>query len=218
MYLARGEEVDRLRPVMQGDVFAEVQIPGIDFGLGLAMVLTHPCTMRGAGGLLRPKLSMARIVTYQPLPLQRWPAGHYGVMPLPELRQRDGESLAVAFEEAGTVRAESLQTTGRIAYLTDYGVTVLQQRFLHHHSRIVVPLPDLHAQAAPNFEEADLLHEWLEELVRDPESSEEVARRTRDFDAYLNGNGGELRDMLKSETTRSTVRKRVRVEMRQRRD
>jgi hypothetical protein len=216
LYLARGEEVDRLRPIMQGDVFAGVDIPGTEFGLGLAAVLTHPCTMRGAGGLLRPKLSMARVVPYQALPLHRWPSGHYGMLPLPELRQVVGENLAIDFEEAGTMRSTAIALDSRVAYLTDYGVTVLQQRFLHHHSRVVVPLPDLHSQAAPNFEEADLLHEWLEALVDDPSSTEEILRMTREFDAYLNTNGGELRNMLKSEGTRSTVRKRVRIEIRSR--
>ena len=217
LYLARGEEVDRLRPIMQGDVFEQVTIPGIEQGLGLAAVMTHPCTMRGAGGLLRPKLLMARLVSYAAVPLHRWPFGHYRVFPLPDLRSPDQkESVAIDFEEVGTVRSANLVLDRRVAYLTDYGVTVLQQRLLHHLSRVVVPRADIYAQAAPNFEEADLLHEWLEELVRDPSADEEVLRQTREFDAYLNAGGGELRSHLQDDGKRSTVRKRVRIEIRAR--
>jgi len=124
--------------------------------------------------------------------------------------------VAIDFEEVGTVRSANLVLDRRVAYLTDYGVTVLQQRLLHHLSRVVVPRADIYAQAAPNFEEADLLHEWLEELVRDPSADEEVLRQTREFDAYLNAGGGELRSHLQDDGKRSTVRKRVRIEIRAR--
>ncbi len=59
LYRYRGRDVVLARPIFQGDVFEHVEIPGLDDGPGLAMVMTHPCTMRGKGGLLRPPCSWA---------------------------------------------------------------------------------------------------------------------------------------------------------------
>lgn len=53
LYLARGDEVDHYRPVIQGDVFREVAIPGVSEH-EFAMIITHPCTIRGRDGQLRP--------------------------------------------------------------------------------------------------------------------------------------------------------------------
>lgn len=45
---------------MQGDAFGGVEIPGLDDGPGLAMVLTHACSMR-QGPQLRPRLLLGRV-------------------------------------------------------------------------------------------------------------------------------------------------------------
>lgn len=46
LYHSRGEEVLPTRPLLTGDVLADVEIPGLDDGRGLAIVLTHPCSDR----------------------------------------------------------------------------------------------------------------------------------------------------------------------------
>jgi hypothetical protein len=202
---------------MQGDVFENLDIPGIQFGLGLGVLLTHPCTMRTTGGALRPSLLAARVVEHQNLPAEVWPTGHFRVLPLPEVRpDHPDESLAVHFEQIGTVPSASLDVTRRLAYLSDYGVTVLQQRFVYHLSRVVVDLPVLHAQAAPNFEEAALLHEWLDFLVPDPTVVDDVSNQTREFDELLSANGEALRHLLQDAVTRADARRRVRAEMKAR--
>ncbi len=215
LYLARGEEVERLRPIMQGDVFRNVEIPGIERGLGLAVVLTHPCSMRTRAGLLRPKLLLGRVIEHQNVPPEKWPDGWYRILPLAHLRSAT-DSLALDFEQLGTVSTADIVVSDRVAYLTDYGATVLQQRFLHHLSRVVVALAVLYAQAAPNFEEADLLYEWLDALVLDPSAEDEVEHQTAEFNHFLNANDEELRRLLRDVVTRSSVRMRVRVEIRSR--
>ena len=217
LYGARRPDVERLRPVMQGDVFENLDIPGIEFGLGLAALLTHACTMRTTGGALRPSLLVARVVEHQHVPPEAWPSGHFRVLPLPEVRpDHPGESLAIHFEQIGTVPSSSLDVAERLAYLSDYGVTVLQQRFVHHLSRVVVDLPVLHAQAAPNFEEAALLHEWLDLLVPDPTVADDVSNQTREFDELLSANGEGLRQLLHDAVTRADARRRLRAEMKAR--
>ncbi len=49
---AIAEDVEPRRPVMTGDVFDDVSIPGLDDGTGLAIVLTHPCSMRQSDNLV----------------------------------------------------------------------------------------------------------------------------------------------------------------------
>jgi hypothetical protein len=204
---------------MQGDVFENLDIPGIELGLGLAAVVTHPCTMRTTGGALRPTLLMARVVNYPHVPFEQWPTGHYRVQPLPDLRlDHVGENLAVDFELIGTVGSAEIDPAGRIAYLSDYGVTVMQQRFVHQLSRVVVDLPMLHAQAASNFEEAALLHEWLEALVQNAAGvANDVMNQTREFNDFLDANQKEVRKLLHDPITRAAVRRRVRAEINARR-
>lgn len=215
LYMARGEEVERFRPVMFGDVFKEIPIPGIEDGLGLGVVLTHPCAMRMKGGALRPTVQMARVVDYQYLPPRKWGDGWFDYWPLLDLRH-NGDHLAVDFFKVGTVDSAQLQISKRIAYLSNYGATVLLQRLLHHNSRVVVALSVLHDQAAPNFEEAELLHEWLEALVTDLGSDDQIGDQTREFNEFLDANGQDLRKALMDVVQRSTVRKRLRLELKQR--
>ena len=166
---------------------------------------------------MRPRLAVARVRTYQSLAPEAWPQGHYRVLPLPYLRpDNHDESLAADFELIGTVSSEALVTEGRIACLSDYGLTVLQQRRVHNDTRVVVELDVLLEQAAPNLEEADLLQEWLEALVNDPASPEQVAQQTGAFDEFLSAADGQLRDMLLEAVTRSSVRKRIRAEIKNR--
>jgi hypothetical protein len=47
IYLARGSDVPIARPVFTGDVFDDVPIPGVQ-NQGLAIVVAHPCSIRGA--------------------------------------------------------------------------------------------------------------------------------------------------------------------------
>lgn len=46
LYLARGEEVPPARPLMTGDVFAGITIPGVSDEPAAGMAVTHPCSMR----------------------------------------------------------------------------------------------------------------------------------------------------------------------------
>lgn len=214
LYRARAGEVERLRPIMQGDVFNGVELPGLPYGPGLAMVMTHPCTMRTAGGALRTRLLAARVRPSPYIPPGQWPNGHFRVLPLPELNvSAAGQNYAAEFEELATVPSGDLDLDRRVACLSDYGIIVLQQRRVHSETRVEVEVATLYEQAAPNLEEAELLHEWLEDLVLDEASNEEIGQQTAEFDALLSANNAALRESLKNALSRAAVRKAVRDEI-----
>jgi hypothetical protein len=181
------------------------------------MILSHPCTMRTAGGALRPLIAMGRVLPYERLPLARWPAGHYRVLPLPSLRpQFPHEHVAADFEMRGPVRPSNLDPSRRIACLSDYGIAVLQQRLVHNDTRVVVELPVLHDQSAPNLEEAALLEEWLVSLVQDRNDVAQIAESTQRFNTYLDSAGGQLRKALLDPIRRAGVRRQVMQEIQRR--
>jgi len=74
LYLARADEVNPYRPVLTGDVFSEITIPGVGVPHDLGMVISHPCNMR-LGDRLRDRIQMLPIVGYQEVPLEEWVRG-----------------------------------------------------------------------------------------------------------------------------------------------
>ncbi len=84
LYLARGSDVPAARPVFTGDVFESIAIPGIQ-DEGMAIVVAHPCSIRGAEGRLLDKVLVASVSTHQPAPPRKWSEGFFDRMPLPEL-------------------------------------------------------------------------------------------------------------------------------------
>lgn len=158
LYLASSrEEVERSRPVLTGDVFEGVTIPGVD-ERDYALILTHPCSMRKDGVNLVDRLLMARVTEAPDLPLPDWATGHFKVMPLPALI---GRSYAARFDEIGLVQSSQVQDSRRVACLTPFGINLLQQRFIWHLTRFLAPTHRLNEASASVFEEADLCEEWV---------------------------------------------------------
>jgi hypothetical protein len=83
LYLYRGDDVPRTRPMFQGDVFDDIEIPGFEDGKGLAMVITHACTMR-EGAALRARLVVTRVLPRSNAIALPW-TGNFRLMPLPDL-------------------------------------------------------------------------------------------------------------------------------------
>jgi len=214
LYRYRGRDVVRARPVFQGDVFEHIEIPGLDDGPGLAMVITHPCTMRSKGGLLRPRLLIGRV---SPTDAMRLPwVGNYRLFPLPDLVPGlEGGHWALNFEDIGSVQSELLNVDNRIACLDDRGVLLLQQRHTHHLTRYVVETGVLYEQSAPVLVEADLLEDWLTTALDGLADEDwEVVQReeTVAFDEFFLS----MRNHLKDAPRRAAVRRTVRQEIEQR--
>lgn len=121
LYLSRNPDVNPYRPLLQGDVLRDIQIAGLD-DAGLAIVLTHPCSMR-RGPALVPRQLVARVVDAAPFPLTAWATGHMRSMPLPALVPDEPERHFVAqFEEVGAVPSAALVEAERLACLDPRGI------------------------------------------------------------------------------------------------
>jgi len=210
LYRYRGDEVLLARPVFQGDVFENVAIPGFDDGPGLAIVLTHACTMRGPGGMLKDRLLVGR-VTVSDSP-KRW-RGDFAFMPLPELTPGEGSAnWCVSLEDVGALRAGLLDVNRRIACLSDRGVVLLQQRQAHHFTRYVVETSVLYEQTGPALLEAELMEDWLDAHLRDVAERDWTAAheaQTRAFDEYF----AQYRQAAKEPSRWSSIRSAVRTEL-----
>jgi hypothetical protein len=213
LYLARGKDVADARPILSGDVFQNVEIPGVEGEAGLAMVLAHPCSMRH-GAHLRSRIHMARVQTGPEIPLAMWD-GNYGAMPLPDLCVSGDLRERAVFDLSGRVATELLTRDKRIACLDTKGVLLLMQRRTYDMTRVAVDLETIHESIAAELEEADLLEEWTRHRLPGGASGNnlEVAIREQEtlFDEVLRQNAGgvPLRLRLKDPTTRPGVRRHV---------
>lgn len=156
-----------------------------------------------------------------PLPLDRWADGNFGDMPLPGLLATPAQFRA-RFELSGRVASSELLPERRVACLERKGIVLLQQRHVYSLTRVVVDLPTLYEQSAPVLDEADLMEEWLSELVPlvdDRPDMDALAREETAFDDCMRDSvtGPSLRIMLNEPAMRATVRRRVLQAIRDRR-
>lgn len=213
LYLARGAEVEPYRPIITGDVFRDVAVPGAEGDPGLAMVLAHPCSMR-EGAHVRSHVQMASIQRGAPIALERW-EGNYGAMPLPELREAGDMRDRAIFEMAGRVATSLLTTERRVACLSTTGILLLLQRMTFNMTRYAPDLDTLLESIDYVLEEADLLEEWMRgRPVLSEGGDVGVAIRESElaFDDVLRRrvNGSTLRDGLRDPKSRAGVRRAVR--------
>lgn len=221
IYDARGDDVPLTRPLMQGDVLADVDIPGFGPGSGLAMIMMHPCSMR-IGPTLRKRLVVARVVSHQALSLAQWADGNYDYMPLPDLMGEgiDDPAYASCFRDVGSVKTADLDLRRRIAILSARGIVYLQQRHVHSQTRVVVDLETLSAQMLPVFDEIELQEEWVDSALKAGEpASDEIASiqlAEKEFQDFLSADDNNLRNGLKNPLRSTEVRRAVRLEARRR--
>jgi hypothetical protein len=222
IYLDRGGEIDHYRPVCQGDIFLDVAIPGLDPGHGV-MVIAHPCVMR-AGPRLRPKVTVIPIVAYDRLPLENWSTSHLRVFPLPALDpSQPDRAYAARFDEFGTVPTDALNLDRRVAMLSQRGVLLLQQRFIHSVSRVEIPLSILLEASAAVFEELELQENWnltfvAPQVDSGEEASELLAIEAEAFDQVMRSGPEDatLRERLQVPQARAEVRRAVNQTIRER--
>ena len=175
------------------------------------IVLQHPCALRRDGIALHARLMVAELRNHKVIAPAEWQTGHYAKMPLPDLipSVNSGKrNQAAFFDEPYLVGAKDLDLAKRIACLSQTGVNLLLQRWVHHNSRVVVPTATYQEQTSPSYEEADLIEEWCEDglgrgLSVDEASAEALAWLREDAGA------GVIRQALLADPqSRSTVRRR----------
>ncbi|MDQ7906893.1 hypothetical protein RB614_20480 [Phytohabitans sp. ZYX-F-186] len=184
---------------MTGDVFEDVDIPGVEATDGdearLAMVVSHPCSMRD-GYKLREALQALRVIKYAAIELSGW-KGHYDVMPLPNLYERGSDdemvnpedSYAAVFELRGRVETSAMHLDKRIACLSEEGVAYLHQRMNFSDTRFPPRTGDLVAACAGPFSEAELAEQWNQTYdlsdLDEPKRDEVLATAAKEFDELL---------------------------------
>jgi hypothetical protein len=216
LYRARGDEVLQHRPIFTGDIFEKVVVQNPDGSTKRknVIIVQHPCAMRSNGVDLVSRLLVAEVRNHKVIPPDEW-RGYGKSMPLPELIPpvaTGRRNQAGFFDELHLVGPQAL--TDRIACLSQLGVNLLLQRWIHHNSRVVVPTFTLNAVTSGVFEEADLIEDWCEDRIA---SEVTVEQATKECVAWLreDGGGGVMRQkMLEDPQNRSGIRKQMRTALR----
>lgn len=216
LYLARGDEVNVHRPLLQGDVFDGTRIPGVDDDPALAIITTHACDMRGEDGVqLAEHLHLARVEPrLDPPPLRGWFKYHPREMPLPDLLEEGRGAFTAQLDLVGRARTDELGE--RIACLDLYGITILQQRIVNRASRVKISKDVFQEQSAPVFAEADLMEEWIEASAANHVPREDAEREFHEFLRADRGSEPRLQDQLRAAEKRPHVRQVVRQEIKKR--
>ncbi|GAA4655750.1 hypothetical protein GCM10023346_48760 [Arthrobacter gyeryongensis] len=91
--------------------------------------------------------------------------------------------------------------------MSQVGVNLLLQRWVHHNSRVIVPTFEYQGVTAEQFEEADLIEDWCDDLASTPQ---EIATETAAAHEWLRGNSSEAgkswQQLLENPQSRGTVR------------
>jgi hypothetical protein len=218
LYRARGDEVLAHRSIFTGDVFADVEVQSIGESKVLpVMILQHPCALRIDGINLQPRLIVAEVQEQAVIPASQW-KGNFRKMPLPDLKpsgdplERNQVSL---FTEIYMASPESLGAATRVACMSQRGVNLLLQRWVHHNSRAVIPTWQFQEVSSGAFEEADLIEEWCDDRTASIDMT--IQDATVEAMKWLREDGpdGVMRQRhLDDPQKRSTVRKEMRAKLR----
>lgn len=217
LYRARGDEVVRHRPVFTGDVFERVPVQGLgETKTKAVIVLQHPCALRFNGVDLHSRLMVAELRNHKVIPVEDW-TGHASKMPLPELipaLDTGKRHQAAFFDEPYLVGPDDLGLDKRIACLSQTGVNLLLQRWVHHNSRMVVPTATYQEVSSPAYEEADLIEEWCEKRIEAGLEIQEAAVEAVKWLREDAGGGMTRQRLLEDPQNRSTVRRQMRAALR----
>jgi hypothetical protein len=222
LYIARGDEVEAWRPVMTGDVFRDLPVPGVEAS-PFSMIVSHPCSMR-RGAALAERLQAMPVIEYQQVSFNQWAQGFVRFLPLPDFPS-SGAHHAVNLNEVGMVSSSALMLDRRVACLSERAIALLLQRTFKNQSRVVVSLGRIEEAFGGMMEEIALWEEWNEEIAGarvdnganlDATLEEEAAAFEGFLASSAEGTTSSLRDRLKLVSERTAVRRAVRHEMRRR--
>lgn len=202
-YCFRGDDLPPYRPFLTGDIFVDVEVPGFDETQAV-MIVGHPCGIRN-GVELADRVPVVIVQDYQAVPPSQWPKGFFSKFPLPEI-DGIGASPAGELNELAMVASRNLERSKRRAVLSEPGILLLQQRFVHSLTRTVVQIERFHEQEEHVLYEAELEEEWLEQTES---SAAELEVRIHAFDDLLSNEDQALRKRLRDRAEWTQVRKIV---------
>lgn len=200
LYLARGEEVNINRPLFTGDVLLGLPVPGVQDD-GLAIVVAHPCSMRGPAGMLLDRTLVAAVRSHDKVSHKAWPDGFFDRLPLPDL---GAQGYCVAWlDQVGRAATEDVLGAVRLACLSEFGINMLQQRLTFQLTRAAIPTFQFHEAFAHTVIEADLLEDWTDTLT---ESGRSVAEAITLFEEFIRRDTPSLQAQLLDPERRAAVR------------
>lgn len=222
LYYSRGEDNSSYRPVLTGDVYENLLLPG---STGTernrtVIILQHPCSMRTNGVDLVWHILAAEVTKHKPLTPQEWAGGNFRLMPLPDLYPEvtsGKRDQAANFVNLYTLTPTQLESATRVASLSEFGINLLLQRWVHYSARVIVPTFQFQEATAGFCMEADLLEEWCEALS-DGDSPQAIHEAGTECMTWLREDRGgyTYQGMPQDSQTRSAVRRAMRKEMKQR--
>ncbi len=204
LYLAVGDDVNDARPIFTGDIFREVEIPGI--GTTPAIVIAHPCSIRGREGAMQERIPVAAVSEHQPQPAEKWGNGFYDRMPLPGL-PLDGDFHVAQLAVFGLAQTSDLMHTDRIACLSEPGINQLQQRLVFHLTRLEVAAATFQEAFDHTYEEAELLENWATDLVDVDDEP------TTSFETWIREGSPSRQERLLDYAERAPIRRELREEI-----
>lgn len=213
LYDERGD-VSRARPLLQGDVFDGIVLPGFGDAPIKVQIVSHPCAMR-QGADLHPRITVAPVESHAQVTGRGWD-GNLRIMPLPELS--GDANYATKFVDVTAAPAVLLTRSRRIATLSHQGIYVLQQRLTKHYTRVTMPLELLRRESAPVLVEAELQWEWIETILPEAKLTDDAAidAEAGVFDAWLGDGDPPRRERLRSEIHHPDLRRETQREARAR--
>lgn len=212
LYRARGDEVVAQRPIFTGDIFFDVAVEGEE-QTRKVIVLQHPCVIR-RGIELTPKLLVAEVASVAVLPPSQWVERFNRQLPLAVLVAGDKpKHFAAFFDRHHLIKRKDLELDHRVATMSQRGVNLLMQRWVHHNSRMIVPTQEYQKVTSAQYDEADIIEEWCIDREEDGASLDDA---TVEIDTWLTGDGSASapRTRLDDQQQRSAVRREVRAYLR----
>lgn len=208
LYRARGDEVEPNRPIFTGDV-VDGLIP-----LGCSsqeppklLIVQHPCALRKDGVRLLDRILVVEVVASEEIVPSDWVTGWHKFMPLPDLTpgRRRGRNFAAHFKKPWLASGSLLENSHRMACLSQLGVNLLLQRWVHHNSRVVVPSFKFQEVSSPEYAEADIVEDWCEERVGPHLDRIGATIEAHDWLRTDSGNGKTWQSLLEDPQTRGSV-------------
>lgn len=198
-------DVSRARPLLQGDVFDDIVLPGFGEEPMKVQIVAHPCAMR-TGAHLTPRITVAPVEPNRLVIGKGW-SGNPRLMPLADLVE--GRHFATKFVDVTACPAELLTRDRRIATLANQGIYVLQQRLIKHYTRAEMALELLRSQSAPVLTEAELLWDWLERVLEEAEIGDDKALDAEAgvFEEWMRDGSPSPQERLRTEIHHADVRR-----------
>lgn len=215
LYRARGDEVSATRPIFTGDIFRIPEAAAeTDMESKIILVLQHPCALRTNGVDLVPRLLVAEVREHPPIMAGEW-KGRFKLMPLPEMHANDTH-FAAHLHNPDLVDSGSLLLENRIVSMSQVGVNLLLQRWVHHNSRVIVPTTEYQKVTEEQFEEADLVEDWCDDLVSEITDIRVETEAAHDWlRSPSTEEGRSWQELLQNPQSRATVRSAMRKHVRE---